>query len=96
MRALDCCGEHGRATATLLSALPGNGGLDMSAPEPPPARSPNRIALAGVWREGGHVSVVVTKLANGQIEFTPQLSGARAFAVDEDDLIRALLRWVLR
>jgi len=66
----------------------------MSAPEPSSAR--NGIVLPATWSArhgGGGVSVVATKLPEGRIEFAPRASDARAFTVEEDELIKALLRW---
>jgi hypothetical protein len=38
--------------------------------------------------------VVVTKLADGRIEFALHGGGAWVFAVEEDELIKVLVRWV--
>ncbi|MBV9161682.1 MAG: hypothetical protein JO281_09070 [Pseudonocardiales bacterium] len=69
----------------------------MSTAEPPPAGRRNRIVLPATCSvhqaPKGLTTVAVTKLANGRIEFDPHLSGACVFAVDEDELIKILLRW---
>jgi hypothetical protein len=70
----------------------------MSTPEPPPsAGRRNRIVLPATCSvhqaPRGRTTVAVTKLADGRIEFDPHLSGTGAFAVEEDELIKILLRW---
>ncbi|MGH3865155.1 MAG: hypothetical protein ACRDQ4_03285 [Pseudonocardiaceae bacterium] len=65
----------------------------MSAAEPPPAEPPNRFALRAVTPKG-RATVVVTKLADGRIEFALHGGGAWVFAVEEDELIKVLVRWV--
>jgi hypothetical protein len=49
--------------------------------------------LSGTWAGGGHISVLVTKLADGRIAFTTNVTGARGFAIEQDELVEALLRW---
>lgn len=64
----------------------------MTTPPPLP-QARNRILLSGAWSEGGFVSVLVTQRSDGRIEFDPNVSGARAFVVEHDELITALLKW---
>lgn len=52
-----------------------------------------RILLSGTWSDGGFVSVLVTKCSDGRIEFDPRISGSRAFLVERDELVKALLKW---
>lgn len=63
----------------------------MSPPEPPAGRR-NRIVLPAKAARG-LTTVAVTKLADGQVEFDPHGSGACVFTVEEDELIKILLRW---
>lgn len=65
----------------------------MSTPQPLAPQARNRIMLSGTWAEGGFVIVLVTTLADGRIVFTPNVTGARGFAIEQDKLVEALLRW---
>ncbi|MBV9162484.1 MAG: hypothetical protein JO281_13235 [Pseudonocardiales bacterium] len=88
----------GRPAHQLLPALPGPGDLDMSTAEPPPAGRRNRVVLPATCSvhqaPRGRTTVAVSKLSDGRIEFEPHGSGGCVFAVEEDELIKALLRWV--
>jgi hypothetical protein len=68
----------------------------MSPPEPPSDGRRNRIVLpATFWvhqAPRGRTTVAVSRLADGRIEFDPHGSGACVFAVEEDELIKTLLR----
>jgi hypothetical protein len=69
----------------------------MSAPEDSSAQRQNRVVLRGICsvHQGpkGFISVVVTRLAGGRLEFDPDASGACTFTVEEHELIKAILRW---
>jgi hypothetical protein len=69
----------------------------MSAPEESSAQRQNRVVLRGVCsvHQGpkGFISVVVTRLADGRLEFDPHASGACTFTIEEHELIKDILRW---
>lgn len=67
----------------------------MSTPEPLAAPGESWVVLPiVVWgSSGGQKSTVkVTKLPNGQLRFDPRIPGACVFTVEEDELLRALVR----
>jgi len=41
----------------------------------------------------GFISVVVTRLADGRLEFDSHAGGACTFTIEEHELIKAILRW---
>jgi hypothetical protein len=70
----------------------------MSTAEPPSAGRRNRVVLPATCSvhqaPRGRTTVTVTRLADGRIEFHLHSSGACVFTVEEDELIKALLRWL--
>jgi hypothetical protein len=67
----------------------------MSTPEESSAQRQNRVALRGICsvHQGGFISVVVTRLPDGRLEFDPHASGDCTFTIEEHELIKAILRW---
>jgi hypothetical protein len=65
----------------------------MSPVEQPPAERRDRVVLPARTPRGV-IKVTVTKLPNDRIEFAPHLNGACVFAVEEDELIKILMRWI--
>ncbi|MGB6162760.1 MAG: hypothetical protein WCF33_14330 [Pseudonocardiaceae bacterium] len=71
----------------------------MTAPTPLPAQRIVLRATCSAHTPSGATKPAVikmgmAKLPNGRIEFTPHLTGACVFTVDEDELIKVLVRWV--
>jgi hypothetical protein len=93
----DRLGKSGRGAGLLLLILRRVGTPVMSTPEESSAQRQNQVALRGICsvHQGpkGFISVVVTKLADGRLEFDPHASEACTFTIEEHELIKAILRW---
>lgn len=73
----------------------------MNVPTPPPAQRATLCATCSTRATPGGeattrvIRMTVAKLPNGRIKFTPHLTGVPfVFALDEDDLLKCLVRWV--